>query len=107
VAESAIIQRVSPVPFEDELLDRPYVARWLGVDPETLGAWERKGKGPRPVCFGYRSIKYSRKEVQAWIDAQRNAPRPTRKRSAKPGAVAKPQRKRRDASSVSPQKAGA
>ena len=66
---------VHPVPFEDELLDLEYVARWLGVDYDTLGAWDRQGKGPLITRTG-RSIKYFRKDVLTWLEEQRNARRP-------------------------------
>jgi hypothetical protein len=68
---------VHPVPFEDELLDRGYVAGWLGVDYDTLGAWDRKGKGPPLTRIG-RMVKYLRKDVLTWLEEQRNARRPVR-----------------------------
>lgn len=44
--------RVTAVNVEDELLDRPYVANWLGVVPATLARWEPQGRGPECLRVG-------------------------------------------------------
>lgn len=52
-----------------ELLDPGKVARLLGVETETLGAWRRKGYGPRWYRIG-RKIKYAEADLRDWINAQ-------------------------------------
>ena len=61
---------IDPIPSEDQLLSRAYVARWLGIDYDTLYSWERQHKGPRVIRLG-RHVKYIRKDVTAWLDQQR------------------------------------
>jgi hypothetical protein len=54
------------------LLDPVTVARILGVEVETLGAWRRKGYGPPWYRIG-KKIKYSAAELDVWMKAQMNA----------------------------------
>jgi hypothetical protein len=45
------------------------VARALGVEVETLGAWRRRGYGPRWYRIG-KKIKYAEPDLRAWMSAQ-------------------------------------
>jgi hypothetical protein len=45
------------------------VARHLGVEVETLGAWRRRGYGPRWYRIG-KKIRYAESDLSAWMDAQ-------------------------------------
>ena len=51
------------------LLDQTRVARLLGVEVETLGAWRRRGYGPRWYRIG-RNIKYAEDDLRGWMKAQ-------------------------------------
>ena len=53
----------------EPLLEPVRVARILGVESETLGAWRRKGYGPRWYRIG-KKIKYSEADLRAWMSAQ-------------------------------------
>jgi predicted site-specific integrase-resolvase len=53
----------------EPLLDPRKVARLLGVEVETLGAWRRKGYGPRWYRIG-RKIKYSEADLRSWMSDQ-------------------------------------
>jgi len=55
--------------LEKPLLDCARVARLLGVDVATLGAWRRKEYGPRWYRIG-KKIKYSETDLRSWISAQ-------------------------------------
>jgi predicted DNA-binding transcriptional regulator AlpA len=61
--------RVTPVEVEDELLDRSYVAAWLGVVPATLARWEREGGGPDCLRLG-DLVRYRRSSVKKWLRSQ-------------------------------------
>jgi len=60
------------VDYLERLLDPGKVARLLGVEVQTLGAWRRKGYGPRWYVIG-RKIKYSEADLRGWINAQIHA----------------------------------
>jgi hypothetical protein len=51
------------------LLDPVRVARLLGVEAETLGAWRRRGYGPRWYRIG-KKIKYAEPDLRTWMSAQ-------------------------------------
>jgi predicted site-specific integrase-resolvase len=53
----------------EPLLDSTRVARILGVEVETLGAWRRRGYGPRWYRIG-KKIKYAEPDLRAWMGAQ-------------------------------------
>jgi predicted site-specific integrase-resolvase len=55
----------------EPLLDSTRVARVLGVEVETLGAWRRRGYGPRWYRIG-KKIKYAEADIRAWMNAQVN-----------------------------------
>ena len=53
----------------ESLLDSARVARLLGVEAETLGAWRRRGYGPRWYRIG-KKVKYTERDVNIWMEAQ-------------------------------------
>lgn len=53
----------------EPLLDPGRVARLLGVEVDTLGAWRRKGYGPRWYKIG-KKIKYAESDLRTWMHAQ-------------------------------------
>ena len=55
----------------EDLLTTDEVAEWIRVSPMTIRDWRKKGRGPRALKIGH-SVRYSRREVAAWI-AQANA----------------------------------
>jgi predicted site-specific integrase-resolvase len=55
----------------EPLLEPTKVARLLGVEVETLGAWRRKGYGPRWHRIG-KKIKYAEPDLRLWMNAQAN-----------------------------------
>ena len=65
---------VKPVPFEDELLDRHYVAKWIGLSYDRLGALERRGEGPPAIYLTRKARKYFRRDVRQWLEERRSAP---------------------------------
>jgi predicted site-specific integrase-resolvase len=58
--------------FLATLLGPAKVARVLGVEVETLGAWRRKGYGPRWYRIG-KKIKYDESDLRLWMSAQASA----------------------------------
>ena len=50
-------------------------APMIGVEPETLKLWRRKGIGPAYVKFGNR-VRYRVSDIEAWLDAHTVTPRP-------------------------------
>jgi predicted site-specific integrase-resolvase len=53
----------------EPLLEPTKVARLLGVEVETLGAWRRRGYGPRWYRIG-KKIRYAEPDLRAWMNAQ-------------------------------------
>jgi predicted DNA-binding transcriptional regulator AlpA len=51
------------------LLDSNRVARLLGVEVETVGAWRRRRYGPRWFRIG-KKVRYAEADVRAWMAAQ-------------------------------------
>jgi predicted DNA-binding transcriptional regulator AlpA len=60
----AAINRTDP----DTLLTEVQTAEFLNISVRTLQAWRIKLAGPRFVRVG-RAIRYRRKDLTAWIDA--------------------------------------
>jgi excisionase family DNA binding protein len=58
--------RIPPEP--DALLDELQAAQLLGLSSRTLQAWRAKGEGPPFVRAG-RAIRYRRRDLMAWVDA--------------------------------------
>ncbi|WP_299051868.1 helix-turn-helix domain-containing protein [uncultured Nocardioides sp.] len=50
-------------------------ADYLGVSPGALYQMRHTGDGPPGFKVGAR-VRYRRAEVDAWLDARRDAPRP-------------------------------
>lgn len=53
----------------EQLLEPTRVARVLGVEVETLGAWRRKGYGPRWYRIG-KKVRYSEADLRLWMSTQ-------------------------------------
>jgi hypothetical protein len=56
-------------PLLQPLLDSNRVARLLGVEVETLGAWRRKGYGPRWYRIG-KNVRYAETDLRVWMNTQ-------------------------------------
>jgi predicted DNA-binding transcriptional regulator AlpA len=61
---------VAPFAARDELVSEAQAAVLLGVAPRTLQGWRRKGVSPGCVRLSYRSIRYRRRDLVAWINAR-------------------------------------
>ena len=58
-----------------ELLNVDEAAAYLGVSKWTIYSWYRAGEGPDRFRLG-RCIRYSRSTLDAWMDANVEAPGP-------------------------------
>ena len=61
--------------MSDDLLGPPQLADYLGVSLATIYQWNHKGSGPRRIRVG-RHVRYRRRDVDAWLDAQAIDPEP-------------------------------
>jgi len=52
----------------DPLMTPEAVAEWLGVTVGVLANWRYLGAGPRFIRLGAKSIRYSRQEVESWLE---------------------------------------
>ncbi len=52
------------------LLREEQAAALLGLAPRTLADWRMAGKGPRFVRLSKRAVRYSKAELERWIEAQ-------------------------------------
>jgi predicted DNA-binding transcriptional regulator AlpA len=53
-----------------EWWDRAEVAAYLGVEPDTVGAYRSRGQMPEPTYFG-RSPMWLRTEIEKWAAGRR------------------------------------
>ena len=58
---------------EQDLMRRAKVATYYGVTVRTLERWAREGIGPKPIRLGPRTIRYRRRDVEAWARTPENA----------------------------------
>ena len=57
-------------PIAEEILDdKKSAARILRVSPDTLDRWDRKGVGPRRMKLPGGQVRYSRRDLVAFIRA--------------------------------------
>lgn len=58
---------------DEKLLTEKQVAEYLNVTVRTVQRWRAEGMGP-PVLYAYRSPRYRKADVDAWL--QRRAEEP-------------------------------
>lgn len=58
-----------------DLLTPSAAAEHLGIAHCTLAAWRQRGTGPSHLRLGYRTVRYSRAELDAWIASRNVTPR--------------------------------
>lgn len=57
---------------QDTLLSRQAVSDMLGgMSKATIYRWIKTMGFPRPISFGTRYVRWSEKEVAAWVDRHR------------------------------------
>lgn len=54
--------------FNESLLNEKQAAEILGITPGTLTVWRCTNRYKIPFVKVGRSVRYSRKALQAWID---------------------------------------
>jgi hypothetical protein len=50
--------------------DERFASRYLGVNPETLRGWRKRGIGPRYVKLNGRLVKYSVLSLISFVESQ-------------------------------------
>jgi predicted DNA-binding transcriptional regulator AlpA len=55
--------------YLDQLLGESDAARLVGFSVRSLQGWRVKGGGPRFVKIGGRSVRYRRRDLLAWAEA--------------------------------------
>lgn len=51
----------------ERLMTRKEVAKFLGVQPQTIARWKWAGQDSPPSITIGRSIRYRQSEVEAWL----------------------------------------
>ena len=69
--------------YEDQLVSRSALARWVGVTEDCLGVWARQGRGPQPIRVGQHKTAYQVGSVLKWLANQTGAPGKPRRRGTK------------------------
>lgn len=64
--------QLEPISGLDPLLSIEDLAEYLGVPVTTIYDWRVDGKGPCGVRVG-RHVKFTQRDVQAWIEAHRES----------------------------------
>ncbi len=59
----------------DRLLTLPEVCDYLGITAPTMYSLRHQGRGPLGYKVG-RQLRFRRTEIDAWIESQRDEPRP-------------------------------
>lgn len=54
----------------DDLLTTDEFAELAGVRPGTVKNWRAKGRGPKPIRLGHRTVRYSGEAVRSWLAAR-------------------------------------
>ena len=68
---SRAVRRVGINPSDpDALVTEPQLAAKWGFTAQTLGAWRRRGVGPRAVRTS-EGIRYRRQDILDWMDEHR------------------------------------
>ncbi|MEM7172436.1 MAG: helix-turn-helix domain-containing protein [Pseudomonadota bacterium] len=55
----------------DRLIHENEAADFLGYSPRALQNWRLRGGGPPFIRVSSRSIRYSRRDLKAWVDSKR------------------------------------
>ena len=56
----------------DSLLSEVQAAQFIGFTPRALQSWRQRGGGPAFIKANSR-IRYTKRDLVAWIDARRRA----------------------------------
>lgn len=56
------------------LVKQGVIAEMLSVSAKTMELWRREKRGPAFIRIGKRHIRYSIKDVEDWIEKQREEP---------------------------------
>ncbi|WP_094288413.1 helix-turn-helix transcriptional regulator [Mycobacterium lehmannii] len=62
-------------PVSNACVESAVAAPMIGVEPQTLKLWRRKGVGPRYVKFGNR-VRYRVSDIEAWLADHTVTPEP-------------------------------
>ena len=57
----------SQIKDDDELLTDTDVSNITKVPTTTLRAWRARGKGPRFIRLGDRTVRHRRADIEAWL----------------------------------------
>jgi excisionase family DNA binding protein len=53
---------------QEELLNKPDVAQWLGVSVGAVDGYRREEEGGLPFVQVGRAVKFRRNDVEAWLE---------------------------------------
>lgn len=54
-----------------------FVARFFGIDSETIRGWRKRGQGPKYKKINGKLIRYSLADLTAWAESQPGRRGPT------------------------------
>ena len=55
--------------YLDRLINEKEVARYIDHSVRALQNWRLRGGGPKFVKVSARSVRYRRRDIEAWIDS--------------------------------------
>lgn len=64
---------MNAVPQPSQYVSAAELAAEFGLQPRFLQKLAEAGSFPKPIRFGKRLLRFSRAQVQAWLDAQAGA----------------------------------
>lgn len=64
------IRRIEDLP---DFSTRVELGAYLGIAPQTLARYAVEKKGPRITRLGGTRVRYSRSDIQAWLEEQSKA----------------------------------
>lgn len=68
-----IMQEARDSDYLDRLMDERSAAEYLCYSVRALQNWRCRGGGPKFVKVSGRSVRYTRRDLQAWIASDRKS----------------------------------
>lgn len=68
--------------MQDPLLTTKQAARLLALQPCTLEKWRHTGDGPLFLKIGLRSVRYTREDLQSFLERRRSTANTSRQKKS-------------------------
>lgn len=80
----------SAIAYQDRLITRQELSRWLGISVDRLSIWAQEGHGPRALRVGLYKTRYRIGDVLEWLAKQDASLLPIARRGGRKSVFATP-----------------